>query len=105
MPPTDKSPLRQAYDAIERRVAPPLTDLAGNPDAVNLLALAGQGRRFVGRRIEGVATSMWHLANLPARRDVQRLRVQIGQLDREVRRLTVQLELESERRQERDERA
>jgi uncharacterized membrane protein YciS (DUF1049 family) len=37
-------------------------------------------------------TRLWHLINLPAGTDVQRLRVQIGALDRQVRRLTLQLD-------------
>jgi hypothetical protein len=41
--------------------------------------------------VGAVTARLWHVANLPAGSDVQRLRVQIGQLDREVRRLRLQL--------------
>jgi hypothetical protein len=44
-----------------------------------------------------VTARAWHLLNLPAGSDVSRLRAQIGALDREVRRLTVQLEKERRR--------
>jgi len=43
--------------------------------------------------VNGVAARVWHLVNLPAGTDVHRLRKQIGALDRDVRRLTFQLEL------------
>jgi hypothetical protein len=105
---TDKqpgtSPLRQAYEALERIVEPPLAALARNPDTINALALVDKTSKFVGGAVESVMGGAWHLANLPTRRDVQRLRTQLGQLDREVRRLTVQLELERERNRKVDER-
>jgi hypothetical protein len=99
-----KPPLRQAYEAVERIVEPPLSALARNPDTVNALALVSKASKFVGATVDGVTGGAWHLANLPTRRDVQRLRTQLGQLDREVRRLTVQLELERERNRNVDER-
>jgi hypothetical protein len=46
---------------------------------------------MVGAGVNGVSARVWHTVNLPAGTDVQRLRVQIGQLDREVRRLRLQL--------------
>jgi hypothetical protein len=64
---------------------------------------------FVGtallRRVQGMARETargltaraWHLVNLPAGSDVARLRSQIGSLDREVRRLSLQLEAERRR--------
>ena len=51
-------------------------------------------RRAVGNGVNGVAARVWHLVNLPAGTDLQRLRKQIGALDRDVRRLSLQLELE-----------
>jgi hypothetical protein len=48
-------------------------------------------RRGVVRSVNGVSTRAWHLVNLPAQTDVQRLRTQIGALDRDVRRLSLQL--------------
>ena len=46
----------------------------------------------MGNGVNGVAARVWHLVNLPAGTDLQRLRVQIGALDRDVRRLSLQLE-------------
>ena len=51
--------------------------------------------------MNGVAARVWHLVNLPAGTDVHRLRKQIGALDRDVRRLSLQLELEQARTIER----
>lgn len=93
---SQKSPLRQAYDTAERLVAPPLSAIASSTDTYTALAAVGKVRRFLGRRVEGVTGRAWHVVGLPSRGDVRRLRTQIGQLDREVRRLTVQLEIERE---------
>jgi hypothetical protein len=54
-------------------------------------ALLARTRGLVDSQVRGVTARVWHMANLPAGSDVQRLRVQIGQLDREVRRLRLQL--------------
>jgi hypothetical protein len=45
----------------------------------------------------GLTARAWHLVNLPAGSDIGRLRAQIGALDREVRRLGLQLEAERRR--------
>jgi hypothetical protein len=97
---SEPSPLRQTYDAVERTVAPPVTALSKSSEAAGVFGLVTRGRRFMGRRVGGITAGLWHLANLPARSDVQRLRVQIGELDREVRRLSLHLELEAGRRLE-----
>jgi hypothetical protein len=88
---SEKSPLRLAYDAIERGVRPPLEALVRTGDFVHATAVVARARRLVGDQVNGVTARVWHMANLPAGTDVQRLRVQIGQLDREVRRLRLQL--------------
>jgi hypothetical protein len=93
---SEKSPLRGAYDAAERLAAPPLSAIASSADTYHALGVVGKLGRFVGRRVEGVTSGVWHIVGLPSRGDMRRLRTQIGQLDREVRRLTVQLELERE---------
>jgi phage host-nuclease inhibitor protein Gam len=49
-------------------------------------------RRRVGDQVNGVAARFLHLFNLPARTDIQRLRRQVGALDREVRRLSAELD-------------
>jgi hypothetical protein len=87
----DKSRLRLAYDTVEQTVAPRLEALVRTGEFAHATALAARARRLVGKQVGGVTAPVWHMANLPAGTDVQRLRVQIGQLDREVRRLRLQL--------------
>ena len=65
--------------------------IAGNSRTVT--AALFDVRRAVGDGVNGVAARVWHLVNLPAGTDVHRLRKQIGALDRDVRRLSLQLEL------------
>jgi hypothetical protein len=89
---TDKPGWRRTYDTAERAVAPRAEALVRTREfAVATTAVAGI-RRAVGSRLSALTSAGWHLVNLPARSDVQRLRVQIGALDRDVRRLSLQLE-------------
>jgi hypothetical protein len=88
---------RQAYDAAERRVTPHADRLVRTPSFTAGAAVLRRAQTLVRHSAEGVTARAWHLLNLPAGSDVTRLRSQIGALDREVRRLTVQLELERRR--------
>jgi hypothetical protein len=54
-------------------------------------ALLAGAQRGLRARVDGIARRGWHLINLPAGTDVQRLRQQVGALDREVRLLTLEL--------------
>jgi hypothetical protein len=85
---------RQAFDAVERRVTPPAEQLVRTPGFAVGVALVSRGRSAARGAARGLTARAWHLLNLPAGSDVSRLRNQIGALDREVRRLTVQLETE-----------
>ena len=84
---------RRAYDSAERVVAPRAEALVRTDEFARGTAGLLGVRREVGRRLDRLTAKAWHLVNLPAGSDVQRLRAQVGALDREVRRLTVQLEL------------
>jgi hypothetical protein len=88
---------RQAYDAAERRVTPHADRLVRTPSFALGAAVLRRAQRLARSSAEGVTARAWHLLNLPAGSDVSRLRTQIGALDREVRRLTVQLETERRR--------
>jgi hypothetical protein len=85
---------RQAFDAVERRVTPHADQLVRTPTFAVGAALVRRTRTVARNSALGVTARAWHLLNLPAGSDVSRLRVQIGALDREVRRLTLQLEME-----------
>jgi hypothetical protein len=88
---------RQAFDTVERAVAPRAEELVRTPDFSLGVALARRAQTLAGRSVQDLTARAWHLVNLPAGSDVNRLRAQIGALDREVRRLTIQLETERRR--------
>ena len=91
---TEKPQWRKSYDAVERMVAPRrrrwCTAASSRTSPPRLFGV----RRALGNGVNEVAARVWHLVNLPAGTDIHRLRKQIGALDRDVRRLTLQLELE-----------
>jgi hypothetical protein len=89
---TDTPGWRRAFDAVERTVSPRVESLVHSDEFAQTTALIARTRRLAGRRVNAVTTSVWHMMNLPASTDVQRLRRQVGELDREVRRLTLQLD-------------
>jgi hypothetical protein len=93
---TDTPLWRQAFDAAEKRVTPHAEQLVRTPGFAVGVALYSRARSAARGTARGLTARAWHLINLPAGSDVSRLRAQVGALDREVRRLTVQLE--SERR-------
>jgi hypothetical protein len=78
-------------------VSPRAEELVRTPYFSLGVALARRAQTLAGRSVQGLTARAWHLVNLPAGSDVSRLRAQIGALDREVRRLTIQLESERRR--------
>jgi hypothetical protein len=95
---TSPTPLwRQAFDVAERAVTPRAESLVRTPSFAVGAALVRRAQNLARDSARGLTTRAWHLVNLPAGTDVSRLRAQIGALDREVRRLTLQLEAERRR--------
>jgi hypothetical protein len=88
---------RQAFDAAERRVTPHADRLVRTPGFALGVTLLRRAQVLARGTAQGVTARAWHLVNLPAGSDVARLRTQLGALDREVRRLTLQLETERRR--------
>jgi hypothetical protein len=88
---------RQLYDSVERTVARPLESLVRTERFARGAAVAGWARSMAREQATELSARLWHLVNLPAGTDVARLRARIGALDREVRRLSVQLERAAER--------
>jgi hypothetical protein len=88
---------RQAYDALDKAVTPRAEAAVRTPSFAEGVALVRRVQILAKDSARGLTTRAWHLLNLPAGSDVSRLRTQIGALDREVRRLTVQLENERRR--------
>jgi hypothetical protein len=85
---------RQAFDSAERAVAPRAESLVRTPGFALGAALLRRAQTLARGSVRDVTARAWHLVNLPAGSDVTRLRAQIGALDREVRRLGLQLEAE-----------
>ena len=85
---------RQAFDAVERRVTPRAEEFVRTETFAVGAALTRRAVTLARGSARDLTTRAWHLLNLPAGTDVSRLRAQVGALDREVRRLTLQLEAE-----------
>lgn len=89
---SDVSVWRRAYDAVERNVSPRVEAVVHRDEFATVTAVIASTRQVAGSQVNAAAARLWHLLNLPAGSDVQRLRTQVGALDRQVRRLTLQLE-------------
>jgi len=89
---TDKPKWRRTYDAVEAMAAPQLEALVRTDQFSHTTAVMARARRLVADQVNGVAARFWHSLNLPAGTDIQRLRIQVGALDREVRRLSLELD-------------
>ena len=88
---------RQAFDAAERAVTPRAENLVRTSEFHVGAALIRRAQTLAKDSARGLTARAWHLINLPAGSDVSRLRAQIGSLDREVRRLSLQLEADQRR--------
>jgi hypothetical protein len=83
--------LRGAYDAIERELEPRLEALTRGTGFAQVSAFIAETRSAVGARTDAWNARVLHSVNLPAGTDITRLRRQIGELDREVRVLRLEL--------------
>lgn len=93
--PTTRKPLwRQVFDTVDGIVTPQLESYVQTEQFSKGVGRLGTLLGFVETQARQNSAKMWHLLNLPAGSDVSRLRKQLGALDREVRRLTLQLEQE-----------
>jgi len=88
---------RQAYDAVDKAVTPRAEAFVRTETFAQGAALLQRAQKLVRDTARGATARAWHLLNLPAGSDVTKLRAQIGALDREVRRLGLQLEAERRR--------
>lgn len=85
-------PARQLYARFEDMATPIADRVVHSTEFATAFSTWTRVNRRVRRRLQGVAAHGWHALNLPAGTDVQRLKTQLGALDREVRRLAVELE-------------
>lgn len=92
---TSDAPLwRQLFDSAERAITPRAEGLVRTSEFSKGAALAARARAAGRAQVAGISSRVWHAVNLPAGTDIARLRAQVGALDRELRRLRMQLELD-----------
>ena len=89
---SDVSVWQRAYDAVERNVSPRVEAVVHSDEFTTVTAVFASPCQVAGSQVNAAAARLWHLLNLPAGSDVQQLRTQVGALDRQVRRLTMQLD-------------
>jgi hypothetical protein len=92
--------VRGAYDAIERILAPRLEALVRTKQYAKVTAVVAGARSSAGAQAGSVAAYLLHACNLPAGTDISRLGRQLGELDREVRELRLELAAYAEDRGE-----
>ncbi len=83
--------LRDLSHQVER-LAPLANEVTHSEEFAQASALLTGAKKLVRSELNKVAARAWHAINLPAGTDVQRLRQQVGSLDREVRLLTLELQ-------------
>lgn len=84
--------LRDLYNAFEQVATPIATGITNHPEFAKVAAAVTTVNKALRAEADKVQARAWHALNLPAGTDVQRLRIQVGALDREVRLLTLELE-------------
>lgn len=94
---SEEQPLwRQSFDALERTVGPPLTEVVNSEAFAIAVGLAAQVRKRAERETERMTRRLLHRANLPAGSDINRLLAEIGKLQTQVRELSKQVEQRDE---------
>ena len=78
---------RQAFDAVEGRVAGPVETGAHSDVVGDLIALNVRVARRAQQEVERRTRRVLHMANLPTATDVRRLSEQVAALQRELREL------------------
>lgn len=83
---------RQGYDSIERRVGPQLESVLRSDTFAVAVGLVARLQRQVQGEAGRVTRRVLHQLNLPAGTDVSRILNELGQLRRQVRELSDELE-------------
>jgi hypothetical protein len=83
---------RQGFDAVERQLSPVLEGIVQSEQFAVAIGLAARFQRAVQDQMERSTRRWLHAMNLPAGSDVTRVLNELGQLKRQVRELSTQLE-------------
>lgn len=84
--------LRGLYDTIAKAVLPRVEATIKSSEYATATRTLARFRRKVGGGVEDVTARLLHLANIPAGSDIKKLRRQVGELDYEIRQLSMRLE-------------
>jgi hypothetical protein len=76
---------RQAFDAVDRRVAGPVEAGTRSDAFGDLVAVSWRLSRRMQQEVERRSRRVLHMANLPTATDVRRLSEQVAALQRELR--------------------
>ena len=85
--------LRDLSNQVEK-LAPQANQVTHSEEFAQAAALLAGVNKAVRTELNKLAARAWHAVNLPAGTDVQRLKQQVGSLDREVRLLSLELQRE-----------
>ncbi len=88
----DKPLWRQAFDRVDRAVAPTLEGFVQTSTFADAVSVSLKLQADLRARLERQTRRLWHAANLPAGSDVTRLREQVAALDRQLRLLTAAID-------------
>jgi hypothetical protein len=83
--------LRDLSNHVEK-LAPLANEVTHSAEFAQAAALLTSAKKVVRTELNKFAARAWHAINLPAGTDVQRLKQQVGSLDREVRLLSLELQ-------------
>lgn len=83
--------LRDLSNQVEK-LAPRANQVTHSEEFAQAAALLAGVNKVVRTELNRLAARAWHAVNLPAGTDVQRLKQQVGSLDREVRLLSLELQ-------------
>lgn len=83
---------RRAFDTAERAVGPRLEEMVRTEQFAEAVGVASRARQELERRAQRASRRAWHLWNLPAATDVNRILERMGALERQVRDLSKRLE-------------
>jgi hypothetical protein len=89
---SSKALWRRVFDTAEQSVTPKLEALVRTEEFSHGAALALRLMAAARWGAAAVSSRLWHSLNLPAGTDVQRVRWQLGAMDRELRRLGLRLD-------------
>jgi hypothetical protein len=87
----DSPAWRRAFDEVEQRIGPALGSATNSPDFQVTLQELQRVHRVIASGVNGVLSWGLHLGGLPAYSDIRDLRRQLGEVQREL--LSLRLDL------------